>query len=107
MFCPKCGTPVPDNPAFCPGCGNPLAQQYQQPVQVTNWFVPSILVTIFCCLPVGIPAIVYAAKANGLAARGNYEAAQRAANCAKIWHWVAFGIGLPLQILVFLAQETS
>ena len=24
MFCPKCGSPVPDGAAFCPSCGAPL-----------------------------------------------------------------------------------
>lgn len=27
MFCPKCGTPNPDNAAFCSKCGTPLAAQ--------------------------------------------------------------------------------
>lgn len=36
MFCPKCGTNVPDNSMNCPTCGQPLATQqqpYQQPYQ--------------------------------------------------------------------------
>lgn len=27
MFCPKCGTQIPDGSKFCPGCGSPVAGQ--------------------------------------------------------------------------------
>ena len=32
---------------------------------VPNYLVFAILATVFCCLPTGIPAIVYAAQVNG------------------------------------------
>jgi O-antigen/teichoic acid export membrane protein len=50
---------------------------------VPNYLALSILVTIFCCWPLGIPAIVYAAKVNGLVAQGDYEAARSASRTAK------------------------
>ena len=33
MFCPKCGTQVPDGVKFCPSCGNLMQAQPQAPVQ--------------------------------------------------------------------------
>lgn len=43
----------------------------------------AILCTIFCCLPLGIVAIVYAAKVDSLYNSGNYEEAQRASDKAR------------------------
>lgn len=31
MFCPKCGTPVPDNTYFCPTCGEALGASSKAP----------------------------------------------------------------------------
>ena len=42
---------------------------------VPNYLVPAILVTIFCCLPVGIAAIIQAAQVNGKLQAGDYEGA--------------------------------
>ena len=35
------------------------------PISVPNYLVQAILTTIFCCLPFGIVAIVFAAQVNG------------------------------------------
>jgi hypothetical protein len=64
--------------------------------------VHAILVTLFCCLPFGIVAIVYAAQVDGKAAAGDYGAAQEASNKARTWSWVSFGLGLAM-ILAWLA----
>ena len=45
------------------------------PSNIPNYLVQAILVTIFCCLPFGIVAIVFAAQVNSALAAGNYEAA--------------------------------
>jgi len=50
-----------------------------------NYLVLSILSTIFCCWPLGIPAIVYASKVNTKFAEGDYTGAQEASNKAKSW----------------------
>ena len=61
---------------------------------IPNFLVPSILVTIFCCWPFGIPAIVFAAKVDGMVARGDIAGARHASKQAKTWTWVSFGCGL-------------
>lgn len=75
---------------------------YSGPVaHVPNYLVWAILVTIFCCLPFGIPAIVYAAKVNGKLECGDYAGALEASKNAKTWIWVAFIVGLLFIILNF------
>jgi predicted secreted protein len=57
-----------------------------------NYLVWSILVTLFCCLPLGIVAIVKSSQVNGLWAQGQYAEAQASAASAKkfvIWSAVA------------------
>jgi hypothetical protein len=61
---------------------------------VPNYLVQAILVTIFCCLPFGIVAIVFAAQVNGKLAAGDYAGAGETSRKAKLWCWVSFGVGL-------------
>jgi hypothetical protein len=63
-------------------------------VHVPNYLVQSILVTLCCCLPFGIPAIVYAAQVSGKLSAGDLAGAQEASRKAKMWCWVAFGLGI-------------
>lgn len=60
----------------------------------SNYLVQAILVTICCCIPGGIVAIVYAAQVNGRLAAGDYAGAVNASNNAKTWCWVSFGLGI-------------
>jgi hypothetical protein len=69
---------------------------------VPNYLVFAILTTVFCCLPTGIPAIIYAAQVNGKLLAGDYAGAQAASNNAKIWCWVSFGVGLGGSLLWIL-----
>lgn len=50
-----------------------------------NYLVWAILSTVFCCLPLGIVAIVKASKVDTLWAQGLQEEAIEAANDAKKW----------------------
>lgn len=61
----------------------------------------AILTTIFCCLPFGIVAIVYAAKVDGLWAAGAYDAAYEASRKAKNWSIIAAAVG-GLAIIVYV-----
>jgi uncharacterized membrane-anchored protein len=61
---------------------------------VPNYLVFAILATVFCCLPAGIPAIVFAAQVNGKLQAGDLAGAQAASRNAKTWCWVSFGVGL-------------
>jgi len=97
MYCPRCGTKNEDNAVQCPGCGQQLmAQAPPQGVRpdIPNYLVQSILVTLLCCLPCGIVAIVYAAQVNGKITAGDIPGAIDSSQKAKTWSWVAFGLGL-------------
>lgn len=76
----------------------------QQPLtpKPDNYLVWAILVTICCCLPFGIVAIVYAAKVNGLWEGGMYVAAQRASDDAKKWVLIGAISGFVLNAIYWL-----
>lgn len=67
-----------------------------------NYLVESILVTLFCCLPLGIVGIINATKVEGLFAAGDYESAQRAADDAKKWCKLGAIIGAVVIILYLI-----
>lgn len=69
-------------------------QQGPQGPLPSNSMVWAILTTIFCCLPFGIVAIVYASKVDSLWYSGNHMAAYDAANKAKNWSIAAGVSGL-------------
>jgi hypothetical protein len=60
----------------------------------TTNLILSILITLFCCMPFGVVAIVYSAMAIGRAGAGDYEGAVRASQQARTWIWVALALGL-------------
>jgi hypothetical protein len=71
----------------------------------SNNLVWGILTTIFCCMPLGVVSIVFAAKVNGQWAAGDYAGAQDSANKAKqfaLWGVVAGAILAVLYILLIV-----
>ncbi|QWR78965.1 CD225/dispanin family protein [Candidatus Magnetomonas plexicatena] len=65
---------------------------------IPNYLVYSILVTLFCCLPTGIVAIVYSSQVSGKVASGDFQGAVVSSKKAKTWCWVSFGIGIVVTI---------
>ena len=102
MYCQQCGTEM-DNPvAACPTCGwrDPSKRGLGlDETQLPTYLMQSILVTIFCCLPFGIVAIVYATQVEGKQRSGDYEGAEVASNVARLWCWAAFASGLLAALL--------
>jgi len=105
MHCTKCGKLNQPSDVNCTACGQLLQNvPGAAPAQsVSNYLVFAILSTIFCCLPFGIVAIVYAAQVNSKLQTGDYNGAVDASRKAKIWSWVSFGIGLIFVILIIAA----
>ena len=64
------------------------------PPKPDNYLVWSILATLCCCLPFGIPAIVFASQVDGKHASGDYQGAQESSDKAKMWTMIAAGLGL-------------
>lgn len=126
-FCPYCGAasdraqpqnvengPQPYYPAQSPDWQQ---NNYQPPSPYQGYAPPpppggapsfvlhlvlSILMTLFCCLPLGIPAIVFAAMINSRIQEQNYEAAQKAARSCRICLWIGLGLGILTIILSLL-----
>jgi uncharacterized membrane protein YvbJ len=110
MYCTKCGTQNNDNIFKCVQCGDALRRPEQfaagatRPIEISNYLVQAILVTIFCCLPFGIPAIVFAAQVNGKAASGDFKGAIYSSKQARMWCWIALGVGLAISIIYLFAM---
>ncbi len=102
IVAPPGGSQIPQGGVPQPGQvpGAPVAH-----APISNYLIPAILVTIFCCWPFGIPAIVFAAKVDGLVSRGDIAGAVEASRKAKTWTWVSFGCGLGIILIygVFMA----
>ena len=70
---------------------------------IPNFLPWSIAATVLCCMPAGVAAIIYSAKANTAKAAGNFNEARESANTAKIWLGVSVGIGVLVGILAIFA----
>ena len=77
------------------------------PEQITNYLPWAIVATIFCCLWTGIPAIIYAAKANSAQTAGDYATAKQAANSAKTWLIVSVVGGLIAGVVYIIINAAA
>jgi len=110
-YCSNCGEQSSDNARFCVKCGYEINSPVTPPPPInttssgntfrnsdqmpTTYLWQSIVVTILCCWPLGIPAIVYASKVDNLFYKGDIEGAERASRYAKnfcIWSLVASAV---------------
>lgn len=67
-----------------------------------TWLIESILVTLFCCLPLGIVGIVNAAKVESRFNAGNIAGSVRASEEAKKWTNIGFWIGLVFGVIYII-----
>ncbi len=140
MFCPQCGAENTDDAYHCYQCGAQLKEStdyqppppppepfppeqsgyqpmqppqpgYQPGANVPSHLVWSILVTLLCCWPLGIVAIVYAAQVGSKIGAGDYTGAQDSSNKAAMWCWISFGAGLlviiPYTILIIIGAAAN
>ena len=88
-------TPTPN---YAPG--QPTYQN--APIPPKSWLVESILVTLFCCLPLGIVGIIKASSVTSLYSAGNYAGAEQASKDAGRWTKIGFlcgAIGIILYVI--------
>lgn len=71
---------------------------------VPNHLVWAILSTLFCCLPLGITSIVFAAQVNTKLAVGDLAGAQESSDKAKKWAlWSVLGWVILVAIYIIFA----
>jgi hypothetical protein len=128
VTCPNCGSSNLDTASICVNCGRPLSAApppppppaqatytpppprpfSAQPVApIPNYLVQSILVTLCCCLPLGVVAIIFAAQVNSKLAAGDVAGAQAASANAKKFVWIAFLIGIALLVISLLINGAA
>lgn len=78
-----------------PGAGEAYAP-------VDNHLVKAILSTLFCCMPLGIVAIVYASQVSGKLQRGFYDDAVASAEKANQWANFSIIAGFVVGVLYVL-----
>ena len=117
--CWKCGTSrdgivddtfqEADDPEFDEACWEQSAlDRDPDPKKVTSHLIDAVIVTLCCCFPLGIVAIVYAAQVNSKLAAGDYEGAVKASKSAEKWVWAAVACGLialVVQLFAVLLQD--
>jgi hypothetical protein len=105
--------PSPAAPQYGPGYQQP-APPYPQaswpgavapPIQ--TYLVPAILVTLFCFLPTGIAAIVYATQVSKKRDAGDYIGAARASKQARMWTIVSLAVGVAVLAIFVIAAAAS
>ena len=68
------------------------------PANVPNYLIPAIL-SLLCCWPLSIVAIIFAAQVNGKVASGDIQGAMDASKKAKLFSFIAIGLGLALGLI--------
>ena len=73
----------------------------QMPPQPDNYLVWAILVTVLCCLPLGVASIIYSVKVGSLYAQGDYNGAVDASQKAKKFAMIG-GIGGLIFVVIYV-----
>ncbi len=71
------------------------------PATVPNYLVHSII-SLFCCLPLGVVAIIFAAQVNGKVAAGDIQGAMDSSKKAKMFAYIAIGLGVACWLIYLI-----
>ena len=83
-----------------------MSQEWSSPpppggsATVPNYLVPAIL-SLFCCMPLGVVGVIFAAQVNGKVAAGDIAGAMDSSKKAKMFSFIAIGLGV-LLILCYI-----
>lgn len=95
---------VPPQPAYYPAA--PVYQQTQAQVTAPSAHWPLSIVAVVMCWIVGVVAIYFSYQVGERARAGNLAGAAQASKMARLWAWIAIGIGV-LVILAYLGSTQS
>jgi len=84
-----------------------VVQTSNQHPKPKNYLVESILVTIFCCLPLGVVGIVFAAQVNSKYDAGDYAGAEQSSKQAKQFMMWGLIVGLVVLVAYFAFMGTT
>jgi Interferon-induced transmembrane protein len=74
-----------------------MSQEWTPPpaagANVPNYMIPAII-SLFCCLPLGIAGVIFAAQVNTKVAAGDTAGALDSSKKAKMFSYIAIGLGL-------------
>jgi hypothetical protein len=83
-----------------------MSQNWTPPPAGGSATVPNNLViaiiSIFCCWPLAIAAIIFATQVNSKVAAGDIAGAQEASAKAKKFSYIAIGIGVVFYLIIGL-----
>ncbi len=115
MYCAVCGTNNDDSALHCIQCGAKLGATQPPPpvavvpmpaapgtslaVAIPNYMVQAILMTVCCCLPMGIACIIKASKVDKLLALRDYDGAKLASDENKKLLWIGLGLGIAAAVI--------
>lgn len=69
---------------------------------IQNYLIPAILSTVLCCLPLGVVSIIFAAQVNSKVATGDIAGAMESSKKAKMFMFIAVGLGALSGIVVIV-----
>lgn len=112
-FCQNCGKEADADTKFCNSCGkeikpsgNPVnsvpVNGSSNPPFVEAHLAKAIIVTLVCCLPLGVVSIVQASSVSGKLMAGDIQGAQEASRKADSWANWAIGLGISFYIIYFI-----
>jgi hypothetical protein len=98
MFCAACGAENADNNYRCSSCDAVLVRTVDGDpddgvAPPPDRLALAIVVTLLCCWPFGIPAIVYAARTMSANSARDIAGAREFSTKATTWCWISFGVG--------------
>jgi hypothetical protein len=103
-----------DAPTLSPAVSPVTPGSVTSTEKVPTYLWQSIVCLVLCCLPAAIPALIFATKVGPALERGDIDDAKEASRLAKMWCWIAFGLGLvanfiflALGVIGALAEEAS
>ena len=79
-----------------------IMENKEQTQVLDNHMTEAVLTMIFCCLPFGIVALIYATKVNKLLKQGREQEAEEASSKANKWIKIAFAFGIGWNLLYLI-----